>query len=204
MVRMMAIARSSFWTNQIVGQFSYGETVLPSWLIVSWYAMVAALVLPAALLASRRERWALVAVGAGSALALAALEVRYYATLSWAQHGRYVMPLGVGLLLLAAVVGRYPAALRTDGQRALARTAVLGAAPIHLFALVVVMTRFQSGPGSPVNPFRGTWMPETGPVVPLLALTAGVALLGWYVWRDPVREPAAINQRSVDVASSNG
>ncbi|HEX6076308.1 MAG TPA: DUF2142 domain-containing protein [Micromonosporaceae bacterium] len=183
MVRLMTVDRASFWTDQIVGQFSYGETTLPSWLIMFWYAMVAALVLPAGLLASRRDRWTLVAVGVGSALALAVLEVAYYPTLNWAQHGRYVMPFGVGLLLIAAVVGRYPAALGEAGQSALLRFVVLGTAPLHLYALALVMTRFQGGPGVPVNPFAGDWLPPSGPVLPLLAMIAGLSLLVWYGYR---------------------
>ncbi|MGH3714346.1 MAG: DUF2142 domain-containing protein [Micromonosporaceae bacterium] len=198
MVRLMTVGRSSFWTDQIVGQFSYGETTLPSWLIVAWYAMAAALVLPAALLAARRDRWILIGIGLASAFALALFEVAYYKTLNWAQHGRYVMPLGVGLLLLAAVVGRYRTALGTDGRIRLLRMVVVGTAPLHLFALALVMTRFQSGPTSPINPLIGAWLPPFGPVVPLLALTAGVTLLGVYAWRlrvfdseQPTLTPAA-------------
>lgn len=183
MVRRMTVERSSFWTDQIVGQFSYGETLLPSWLVVFWYAMVAALVLPAGLLASRRDRWALFGVGAGSALALAVLEVAYYPTLNWAQHGRYVMPFGVGLLMLAAVVGRWPVALGDTGQTALVRLVVVGTAPLHLYALILVMSRFQVGPGQPLNPFIGAWLPPSGPVVPLLAMVAGLGLLVWYGYR---------------------
>jgi len=188
MVRIMTTTRASFWTNQIIGQFSYGETTLPSWVIVFWYALIAALVLPAALLARWRDRWALIALGVVSVVALAALEVHYYPTLNWAQHSRYVMPVGVGLVLLAAVVGRYPAALGSDGQSALVRLAVVVTAPLHVFALAMVMTRFGLGPSAPANPFKGDWLPSTGPLLPLLALAAGVALLGWYAWRDPVRQ----------------
>jgi hypothetical protein len=180
MIRLMTVERASFWTDQIVGQFSYGETVLPSWLIMCWYAMVAALVLPAGLLASRRDRWALVAIGGGSALALAVLEVAYYPTLNWAQHGRYVMPFGAGLLLLAAVVGRWPAALGEAGQSALLRLVAVATAPLHLYALALVMTRFQAGPGKPINPFTGAWLPPSGPALPLLAMTAGLGILVWY------------------------
>jgi hypothetical protein len=183
MIRLMTVDRASFWTDQIVGQFSYGETTLPSWLIMSWYAMAAALVLPAGLLASRRDRWALLAAGLGSALALAVLEVAYYPTLNWAQHGRYVMPFGVGLLLLAAVVGRYPAALGGAGESRLLRLVVVGTAPLHLYALVLVMSRFQVGPGEPINPFTGAWLPPYGPAPPLLAMIAGLGLLVWYGWR---------------------
>ncbi|MGH3737516.1 MAG: DUF2142 domain-containing protein [Micromonosporaceae bacterium] len=183
MIRLMTVDRSSFWTDQIIGQFSYGETTLPSWLIVSWYAMVAALVLPAALLASRRDRRALIGLGVASAFALVFFEVVYYPTLNWAQHGRYVMPFGAGLLLLAAVAGRYPAALGDAGQAALLRLVATATAPLHLYALALVMTRFQSGPEAPINPFTGAWLPPAGPLVPLLALTAGVTLLAWYAWR---------------------
>ena len=183
MIRLMLVDRSSFWTDQIVGVFSYGETRLPSWLTVFWYAMVAALVLPAALLAPRRERWAVAGVGIASVLALVAFEVVYYPTLNWAQHGRYVMPLGVGLLLVAAVVGRYATALRPTGQLALLRMVAIGTAPLHLFALALVMTRFQSGPGAPLSPFTGEWLPPTGPVVPFLATVAGLLVLVWYAFR---------------------
>ncbi|SHN35379.1 DUF2142 domain-containing protein [Cryptosporangium aurantiacum] len=189
-LRQLALVRSSFWVNQLVGQFSYGETVLPSWTIIAWYLTVGALVGPALAVVKRRHALVLLAILATSFVALAALELAYLRNIGWSQHGRYIVPFGVGLVLGAVSLRRVE---RTFGATGVGRI-VPGIAVItgllHLWVLLLVQTRFQFGQGSGLNPLRGSWKPPLGSFVPLFAELLGVVLLVllafWVVRRLPV------------------
>jgi Predicted membrane protein (DUF2142) len=189
-LRLILTNRMPFWTNQLVGQFSYGETVLPSWLIVGWYALVAALVIPALLLAGRRLRWTVVGLGVACFAILVGLEVHFVNSVGWVSHGRYIMPAGAGVVLAAAFVGRWRAALGEAGSARLARLIVVGTLPAHLWALAAVMTRFEAGPTALMNPLHGLrhadpngWLPPGGPIPPLVLEILGLITLGILGWR---------------------
>jgi hypothetical protein len=190
LLRLILTSRMPFWLNQLVGQFSYGETTMPSWLIVAWYALVAALVIPALLLAGRRFRWTIIALAAVCFAVLVALEVHFVNSVGWVSHGRYIMPTGVGIVLAAAFAGRWRAALGEPGVVRLTRAVVLVTLPLHLWALAQVMTRFQIGPTALINPLHGylhhdpaVWLPPGGPLPPLALELAGVVTLGVLAWR---------------------
>jgi Predicted membrane protein (DUF2142) len=188
--RLLLINRLPFWANQVVGQFSYGETTMPSWVIITWYALIAGLVVPALLVASRRFRWTMLGLGAVLLAVLVALEVHFVNSVGWVSHGRYVMPAGVGLVLAAAWVGRWRDALGEAGVVRFVRTVVIVALPLHLWALSQVMTRFEEGPGRLINPLHGWlrddphgWLPPGGPLPALLLEVAGIVTLGVLAWR---------------------
>jgi hypothetical protein len=113
---------------------------------------------------------------------LVALDWHFAPLNGWFAHGRYAMPTGVGVVLLAALAwpsdGR---ATRPWGRLARSRwllfALVVGTVPVHLYALARVMTRFSSGLDASLNPFAGQWRPVGGPVVPLLVAVAGLAAL---------------------------
>ncbi len=189
-LRLILTSRMPFWTNQMIGQFSYGETVMPSWLIVGWYAVIAALVIPALLLASRRVRWSIIALALACFAILVGLEVHFVNSVGWVSHGRYVMPAGAGIVLAAAFVGRWRAALGEAGSARLTQLAVLVTLPLHLWALAAVMTRFEAGPNALMNPLHGWlhadpngWLPPGGPIPPLVLETLGLITLGVLGWR---------------------
>jgi Predicted membrane protein (DUF2142) len=188
--RSVISSRLPFWTNQLVGQFSYGETTLPSWFIVTWYALIAGLVVPALLVAGRRFRWTILGLSAALLAILVALEVHFVNSVGWVSHGRYVMPAGVGVVLAAAWVRRWSDALGESGATRFVRTVVVVALPLHLWALAQVMTRFEVGPGHPINPLHGWrhadpngWLPSGGPLPALLLEAAGIVTLGVLAWR---------------------
>lgn len=182
LVKAILFQRIPFWTNQLVGQFSYGETTMPSWLIVAWYVLVGALVVPALLLAGRRVRWTLVGLGAVLFAMLVVLEVHFVNAVGWVSHGRYIMPTGCGIVLAAAFVQRWRAALGDAGAIRLGRTVVLVTLPLQFWALATVTARFTHGPGA-INPLRGNWSPPGGTLVPLLVALAGLVTLGVLCWR---------------------
>ena len=176
-LRQLSLSRISFWVSQIVGQFSYGETTLPTWTTIAWYLMVGALVGPALAVVKRRHALVLLAVLATSFVALIALELAYLRNIGWSQHGRYLMPFGAGLVLGAVSLRRLDRAFGTTGTgRIVPGVAVVGGA-LHLWALLLVQTRFQFGQGNGLNPLRGSWKPPLGSFAPLLAELLGVLAL---------------------------
>jgi hypothetical protein len=192
-LRFLLLTRLSFWIDQFVGQFSYGETTLPDWTLIAWYLLVGALVLPALALLRRRHAATLVGVAVTALLFLTVLELGFLHSIGWSQHGRYVMPLGVGFVLGAVTLRPYERKLGRLGTAKLTRVVAVAAAALQVWALLVVQTRFQYGPGRGLNPFGGGWQPVAGPAAPLVAEILGAGLLAavaWWVsrpqaWVDP-------------------
>ncbi|WP_432833320.1 DUF2142 domain-containing protein [Dactylosporangium sp. CA-092794] len=180
--------RAEFWARQIIGQFGYGETTISIAVIGLWYLLVAALVLPALWFGDRRLRLGVAAAFLGSAALLVALELYFAPKVGHFAHGRYVMPLGVGVALLAASGDRYAQWLRERGRLGWFVLICAGlTVPMQLYALARVMTRFQRGISAGLNPFGGTWTPPAGSLAPLLCAVVGAALLAVMVTRSSVR-----------------
>ncbi|GAA4244105.1 hypothetical protein GCM10022255_005840 [Dactylosporangium darangshiense] len=179
--------RAEFWVRQIVGQFNYGETTISLAVIGLWYLLVAALVAPALWFGDRRLRLGIFAALAGSAALLVALELYFAPKVGHFAHGRYVMPLGVGVVLLAPLADRYARWLSDRGwlERLVLVCAGL-AVLMQLYALARVMTRFQRGIAAGLNPFGGAWTPPLGSALPLLCALVGGVLLGVIVTRSSV------------------
>jgi hypothetical protein len=170
--------RVPFYIQQIVGTFDYGETHISRLVIVGWYLLAAAVVVPCLALASRRYAIVLVGLGLASLAVLVLLDLYFLPKVGWFSQGRYAMPSLVGVVLGAAALGRFEGRLAARGllrwyALALAGVAALG----HLYALSRVMSRFQVGINAPLNPLRYSWRPPVGPVPPLLLMVAGGALL---------------------------
>ncbi|WP_433053867.1 DUF2142 domain-containing protein [Dactylosporangium sp. CS-033363] len=193
----IADGRAEFWARQIVGQFNYGETTISIAVIGLWYALCLALVAPALVLGDRRLRLGIATAFAGSAALLVALELYFAPKVGQFAHGRYVMPLGVGVILLAPLAAGYSGWLSASRWR---ERAVLVAAaltvPMQLYALARVMTRFERGISAGLNPFGGSWTPPLGSVLPLLCALVGAGLLGVIVTRSSVR-PTPVHSTAI-------
>lgn len=188
-LRQLSLTRMTFWVNQIIGQFSYGETTVPNWTIVTWYLVIGALVGPALAVVKRRHALVLLAVLATSFVALIALELFYLRNIGWSQHGRYIMPFGVGLVLAAVSLRRLDRALGPTGVARLLPGIAVVTGVLHVWVLLLVQTRFQFGLGRGLNPLRGSWSPPLGTFTPLLAEILGVAVLAALAFQ-VVRHPA--------------
>ncbi|HEY2675235.1 MAG TPA: DUF2142 domain-containing protein [Rugosimonospora sp.] len=181
--RLILVSRFPFYLQQIVGQFSYGETTLPSWVIVGWYLPIAALVLPALLFAGRRFRLAMLGLFCACVAILVVLEFSFIHTAGWAAHSRYIMPSGIGLVLAAAFVRRWRLALGPLPTERMVQLAVLVTIPLQWWALAAVMTRFQIGPTALIDPLTGSWLPKGGPLPALTTEVIGSVTLGVLAWR---------------------
>jgi len=171
-------ARFRFYLDQVVGRFSYGETTASPLLIAGWYALFAALVLPALWFAGTRLRLAVAGVFAVCLGILVAGEVHFVPTFGWYSHSRYVAPLGVGVVLLAGTADRFAGFMRLRGWLGLPVTLLVAATvPLDMYALLRVVTRFQSGIAGGLDPFGGSWRSPLGAVPALLAELLGAVLL---------------------------
>jgi hypothetical protein len=121
-------------------------------------------------------------------------------TLGYAFQGRYVMPLAVGIPLLAAYIIGRNGMISAAHQTSVTRIMIFLLLPFHLFSLGYVMDRWQSGIGQDhsLNPLNGRWHPVTGSALPLLMMTAGLSLLGVLAWR--ATRPSGVQH----VASASG
>jgi len=182
-VRLLLVVRVPFYLRQVVGEFSYGETTLPEWAVVGWYVALAALAAPALLLATRRYRVAMLSLLGACLAVLVGLEAAFLHTAGWVAQARYVLPAALGVVLGGCFVWRWHAALGAAASRRLVRFAAVVAVPVHLWALAAVMTRFQIGAQSLMDPLRGSWVPAGGPLPALLTELLGVAALATLAWR---------------------
>jgi hypothetical protein len=107
---------------------------------------------------------------------LVALELIFLDTGSWFSHGRYAIPVLAGVVLVSAWFYGRPA------PRLLAVMLVAGTAPVHLYAIVRVLSRYREGIEASLTPFTGTWRPPLGPVLPIACVLIGVALLAAATW----------------------
>ncbi|HEX6498572.1 MAG TPA: DUF2142 domain-containing protein [Micromonosporaceae bacterium] len=194
----IAVHRIPFYIVQMVGQFSYGEITISSYAVAVWYLLVAALVVPGLILARARVR--LVAAGLVVICLgiLIGLELVFVSRLGWYAHGRYVLPTLVGVPLIAAAASGYRHRLAARGRlRAFATGVAVLVVPLHAYALAAVMTRFQVGSASALDPLAGQWSPPLGPVPPLLADLAGAVLLAVLAWRFADRSSQPLSRAAV-------
>jgi hypothetical protein len=177
-------------TREIVGIIGWGVTPLPELVYPLWLFACGSLPLFAMVVGTRLDRWrlgTLIALTIGVPFTLQLLQMPKYGFIT---QGRYLLPLLVGIPLLAAWIIEQRA---FDAARSRAFTRVLAGLllPLHLISLAWVMVRWQQGlvrgPAvarlDQINPFVGKWLPPTGPVVPLVMVVAGAALMLWLLWR---------------------
>jgi hypothetical protein len=127
------------------------------------------------LVSGRRYRWTVALLAAASLAVLVGLDIHFLPIAGWVSQSRYILPAAAGVVLAAGFARlRFPVLL--------ARTAVTIAIPIQLYALGLVMTRFQRGPGFGWHPFGGAWLPPGGVLPALTTGAVGAITLGVLVW----------------------
>ncbi|GAA1039574.1 hypothetical protein GCM10009557_58520 [Virgisporangium ochraceum] len=185
-VRGLFAHRFEFYIKQIVGQFGYGETTISPLAILYWYGLVAVIVVPALWFATWRARSVIVGLVAAGFGMLVALEFYFVPKANWFSHGRYALPILVGAVLIAAFVldgqpfaTRLPSRLPRWLPRWLPVILVAATAPVHLYALVRVLSRYRVNIETSFSPFGGGWSPPVNASVVLLSLLVGVGLLVW-------------------------
>lgn len=184
LLRVIAVTRVGGWFSE-----AFALDVQASWGPMLWAALAAAVLIPLAMLRSRRVVIVALAVAAASLGITTVLEIKFLGTLGWSQYGRYFLPglAGTAVLLASGPVTELPPALR----RRLPRLFAVGAAFCQLWVLAVEMTRVQAGPNAPLNPLGGSWHPAVGSLTVLGVAALGAAALIAVVWAATAAETAA-------------
>ncbi len=168
------------WLDEAVGVLAFLDARMPSWAYLIWESL-AALVLIGAFIATRGiDRWRVVLASALAVLVPSALQASGANSTGFITQGRYVLPLLVGVVLIAVdVMERRVGAIHA---RSLTRVCVALLLPIQLLALLVTMMRYQQGiPTYPsvsqLNPSKGSWHPVLGSWLPVLVEVAGLVVV---------------------------
>lgn len=167
--------------NQMVGVMGWAETLMPRLIYVAWFMAAGLLLLGALAMGTRVDRWRMLALGLGTFVPLIGAELLLVNQISWFNQGRYFLPGAVGLPLLGAhILARR--GFNAEQMRATTRIFAVILLPIQLVCLAYTMCRWQSGLRI-LNPFKGTWIPPYGVVLPLAAGTLGTIVLFVMYWR---------------------
>jgi hypothetical protein len=165
----------------MVGVTSWLDAEIPQIGYIIWPIVGGSVVLWALIMGGRADRLRLVGLTVAAIGAPMAISVALANTFGFITQGRYLLPLLVGVVLLAAF--QLDQNLSREHARTLLRLVALALIPIQLLALFFAMRRWQLGVGPWWNLLHSNWQPVLGPVVPLVAALAGACLLLWLVWR---------------------
>src|SRR5690349_20958107 len=175
------------WLDEAVGVLAFLDARMPSWTYLIWESLAAAMLIWAFVAVRGSDRWR-VAIAAGLAVLVPSVMQAYGAnSTGFITQGRYLLPLLVGLVLVAAEVLERRVVTPVQA-RSLIRLCLLCVLPIHLLGLLVTMMRYQQGiPAYPsvsqLNPSKGSWHPVLGSWPPVLIEVAGLVVIAILVWR---------------------
>lgn len=178
--------------QEMVGVLSWLDTGLPAWFYLAWWSFLGLFALAAVIFGQNIDRWRIGVLFFASFAIPGTLDTAFVRTYGLPSQGRYMLPIAVGIPLIAAYAlsarNIFPAAK----AGAVMRAVVVACLPLQLFALGFTMVRWQSGIPSAMkavtgNPFIGKWHPPMGSVLPLVLALAGAIVLGVAAWRTPVR-----------------
>jgi hypothetical protein len=148
------------------------------------------------------DRWRMFVMFIGAFVPAGILQVTEVNTTGWVIGGRYMLPLVVGMPLLAAFLLERTI-LNAKQSHSLTKLFAVFLVPIQLVLLVYAMIRWQMGSGrnlagtgyngglKGLNPFAGSWHPATGSVLPIVLMIAGVILTCALFWRGPALAAAS-------------
>ena len=171
--------------EQMIDGFSYYDTKPPHLILAVWAIAICFLLATAFVWGTSLERWRLAALITGTLAIPVLFEVAAANTFGLSFQGRYILPLAVGIPMLAAFITGSSGRMTTIWQARVIRAMIVLLLPFQLLSLGHVMDRWQSGvgPGHTINPLLGSWHPVTGSALPLGLMTAGLIGLGLLAWR---------------------
>jgi hypothetical protein len=177
------------WMQQMIGIFGWLDTLSPLVTYLVWYAVVGLLVLMAWSCAKLRQTGALVLLLAVVIFAPVAISYGQAHRLGIIWQARYIMPMAVGVpLMAAALIGRSGALRQVQPRLA---TVICAGTWIAAFAAFgEALRRYVTGVKGPINFLNGQWQPPLGAtalIVAGLVLLAGMAgFVRYLAARDPI------------------
>jgi hypothetical protein len=170
------------YLDQFVGVMSYLDAPAPAYFYTIWLFLAGFVIVGAALISSRIWVTRLLLLVTGGAVVPTILQLISLNKTDFVLQGRYMLPILVGVPLLAAHVASEKPALQVY-IRKLSWAFIFVLLPMHTAFLVVAMVRWQRGVEFAfTSPLEGSWLPVSGPAVPLLLSVVGVTALGATVW----------------------
>jgi hypothetical protein len=176
------------WIQQMIGVFGWLDTISPLLTYLFWYAVIGLFVLLALACARRRH---------SGALALLMLVVVFVPVIiSYGQahrlgviwQGRYILPMAVGVPLMAVALVERSGVL--DGVRARVATVVCAVLACAAFAAFAeALRRYAVGVKGPIDYLRGGWRPPLGATTLTVAALVVIALSGLFVRHFVGRDP---------------
>jgi len=165
--------------RDIIGVFGWNDTTMPLAAYILGLLLLGVVGLVALALGTVRERVALVGLGLAAVALDLALAVLVEAQIGFGMQARYVMPLAVGLPLLAGdIVQMHVSRLRESAVRVLLAAVYYGAAVLHLTAFVANQHRYAVGAtGSWLPPWDSRWSPDGGLALWLTLATVACGVL---------------------------
>jgi hypothetical protein len=177
----------SIYLQGLVGVAGWFDVFMPNPIYWIYLTLTGSLVVFAAVLGGWAHRWRFLVMAFGAVVPIGVIQVAEVNQLGWIIGGRYMLPLLVGMPLLAAFILER-SVLNARHSRSFIRLFCLVLLPVQLALLVFAMRRWQAGANqSHPNPFKGNWHPPTGSVAPLVLMLVGLLVVGWAFWTAPRR-----------------
>lgn len=169
--------------DEMIDGFAY-VTKPPTLIFTVWAIAIGVLLISAFAWGSRQDRWRLFWLIVVSGFIPVFVDLTSTNTYGWSFYGRYIFPVAAGIPLLAGFIAGRSGVLSSQQQTSIVRSIAVILLPFQLISLSYMMARWQNGAGAghSLNPFRGSWIPVSGPGLPLLMMLIGLALLGWMAW----------------------
>jgi len=170
--------------DQGIGNFGWLDTPMPRVALMLYVVMLICLLVFSVLRSTLLITSMVVSLGLVSALLVVAQDINYYNLLrNFGSQGRHVMPLLVGIPILAMRKVRLP-------SRANAVVAVVWAL-IMVWSGLAALRRYAVGirPGNQLEMYtNATWRPDIGIAFATFALACSAAATAWCAWRISVTD----------------
>ncbi len=173
------------WFQQMVGVFGWLDTGSPLVTFAIWYGAIGFVVVLALGVADARWVLAMVVLIAVVLLVPVAIVYAQVHRLGVDWQGRYIMPMAVGVPLLATALIDGTGILRRVRSR-VSTLLCAGVGVAGFAAFFWTLRRYASGIAGPLDPVHGTWRAPFGNgvmvawyLVGTVALVGGVALATW-------------------------
>lgn len=205
----LTLEQTAYYFESLVGVFGWLDSRMPEWSYLLFAALLGVIVVVGWSLANRRNKLVILGLSGLTLLLPAVLQASQapYVGIVW--QGRYIAPLAVGIVLLAAFSARDgKAGVPERFARSIVGTVGILLVVGHVAAFTANLHRFVNGTGSSWVHFHSwSWSPpiHPGALLGLLALSwSALALLAWSVCGERSRDalPESPDLRSAPMGKS--
>jgi hypothetical protein len=200
----------TIYLQGLVGVAGWFDVFMPNPIYWIYLSLTGSLVVFAFVVGGWAHRWRFLVITFGAVVPIGVVQVLDVNELGWIIGGRYMLPLLAGMPLLAAFILER-SILNARQARSFIRLFCIVLLPVHMVLLVYSMRRWQAGANQAhPDPFKGTWHPPTGSVIPVVLMFIGLLVVGWAFWTAPRRiaalpdldEPLTTEVRSSEDAAA--